>query len=262
MLKNEVVSNKSRDLRITLLLLLFCAVMTFFLIRSEFYPNSTLQEIPLQTVLNKVFRHQSTSPLKVFWREEDIGFITIRLLSGTPTFLNVKADVVLPVLGEKPQLRCDVDCRFSKNREMTHLKAVGKLDEINFELSSDQKTIKFKAKGGGLDEEREIPLQNLRLNNKDLLKPIPELSEQLSAHDIDEAQALVSQWKWTASASRLQRKGDWLDTYLVKGEIDQKIWIRLWLTPTGELLKVDSGFGLSAVNEEFFGTQDLEKPKG
>jgi hypothetical protein len=250
------VSKKSRDLGIALLLLTFCGVMTYFLIRSEYYPNSTLQEVPLQTVLSKVFRHQSTSPLRVFWRDEEMGIITIRLLSGSPTFMNVKVDVVLPVLGEKPKLQCDVDCRFSKSRELTNLKAVGKVDEVKFDISSDQKVIKLKVKGGGWDEERELPIKNLRLDDKDLSKSIPELKEELSARHIEQAQSLIDQWKWSASASRLQRKGDWIDTYVIKGELDQKIWIRLWLTQTGELLKVDSGFGLNAVNEDFFGTEN------
>jgi hypothetical protein len=230
--------------------------MTYFLIRSEYFPNSTLQEVPLQTVLSKVFRHQSTSPLKVFWREEEIGMITFRLLSGSPAFMNVKVDVVLPVLGEKPKLQCDVDGRFSKSRELTHLKAVGKVDDVKFDISSDQKVIKLKVKGAGWDEDREIPIKNLRLDDKDLSKALPELKEELSPHHIEQAHALLDQWKWTASASRLQRKGDWIDTYVIKGELDQKIWMRLWLTQTGELLKVDSGFGLNAVNEDFFGTEN------
>ena len=253
------MSKKFRDLGITLVLVIFCGVMTYFLIQSEYFPDSTLQQVPLQTVLSKIFRNQSTSPLKVFWRDEEMGTVTFRLLSGNPAFLNVKVNVVLPILGEKPKLDCDVDCRFSKDRELIHLKAVGKADDVKFDISSDQKTVKVKVKGGGWDEDREIPIQNLRLDDKNLAKSIPELGKELDAHHIQQAQNLIDQWKWTASATRLKRKGDWIDTYLVKGELDQKIWIALWLTPTGEILKVDSGFGLNATNEDFFGV-DMATP--
>ena len=50
------------------------------------------------------------------------------------------------------------------------------------------------------------------------------------------------------------------DAFLVEARMDRNFWVKLWMSPTGELLKMESGFGFSAVNREFFeGVASSEK---
>src|SRR3990172_4366313 len=87
---------------ITAGLVLFCGVMTFFLVRSEYFPESSLlNRLPPRYVFEKVLRNENVSSMKIEWKEETVGTLTFRVTPGKRTMVRSSVQGMIPILGQK-----------------------------------------------------------------------------------------------------------------------------------------------------------------
>lgn len=255
---------------VTLLLFAFCAVMTGLLVRSELFPESSwVRRLPPELVLNRVLGGDSQSSLNIWWKGERVGSCFLRVFPGTTTRLHGMLEGYLPVLGKRHTGRFEVDGSVARLRGRSHssvakarpydlqtLRLRGKVEDVSVEIHANaaENLVRWRIKGGGMDEAREVPLRELAAGGVDgLREKLGELPPDLRIPRAGQMASAVRGWKLLAAATRVQRRGSPMDAFLVEARLDANWWARLWVSPTGELLKLESSFGLRALNEDFFG---------
>ena len=235
---------------------MFCGGMTFFLARSEFSPESSLlHQVPPQYVLQKILKHENISALKIDWKDETIGSFNLRVTTGERPLVRSSLQCVIPALGQKPKLRFEINCRLKSNREVESFRIQGRWQEIDFTAVSDDPggRIELEAHGPGIDTKRDFFARDfLKPGNTNLLAAIPEFSRQAPLLQAGDPSAMLGRWRANASSTRISRRDEWMDAYLLSARLDENFWVKVWVSPTGELLKLDSSFGLRAINEDFF----------
>lgn len=251
------MSSKQLDYWITGVLILFCGIMTVFLVRSEYYPEaSSLHQLPPRYVVERFLRYENSSAMAVIWRGETLGSLLVRVVPGKYPLIKGSAQLAVPLLSEKPRMLMEVDCLLGLNREMKQMRFHGKLQDIALDIFADSEKnhCEIKTKGMGLNEKREFLLTDLKKSSgSNILKTITGLSEGIPPVPSPESLSGMAQhWQMNASSARLSRHGDWMDVYLVEARIDANSWVKLWMSLTGELLKLESSFGLTMSNEDFF----------
>ena len=247
---------KGADRWITAGLVLFCGVMTWLLVRSEYFPElSLLHRLPPHYILDRFLKNESSSTLEVTWKGENIGECSLRVIPGEKILLYGSTKLVIPILGQKPKFQMKMDCRLKSNRAMDRLHLQGQAQEMNFDLLADtaQDRVRLELHGDGLSEKREFVLSEiLRNGGRGALEQIPELSQVSSLSAQEAVTTMAQDWKVMACLSRVLRRGDWMEAYFVETRLDRHSWARLWMSPTGDILKLESSFGLSVLNVDFF----------
>lgn len=226
------------------------------LIRTEYFPEaSSLYHLPLQYVAERFLKCESLSILKLIWKGEDIGSLTLRVIPGKRPLLKSSAQLVVPILNQRPSLYAEMNCRLKSNRDIEHLQLQGSFREIAYEMwvnTLDHKMV-LEVHGDGVNEKREFVLDDFMENSgKNFLRQIPGVPEKLSPPFQEMVAGVMRNIQFNAFTARIQRLGDWMEVYLVEARLDVNSWIKLWISPTGELLKLESSFGFQAMNEDFF----------
>lgn len=245
-----------QDCWISGVLILFCGIMTWFLVRSEyFHISSTLHELPVRYVAERFLKYENSSSLKITWKGEDAGATIVRVIPGVRPIVTSSTQMTFPILGQKPRVYLEIKCRLKTNRDVSFLHAHGKIQELLFDVSADfdEDKIIFRATGNGIDEKGGFVLNDLTKNGgRKILEQIPGLPAQAVLPSPEAMFQMTDSWRMTAVSSQVYRLGDWMDAYVVEARMDGNSWFKLWMSPTGELLKMESSFGLNAINEDFF----------
>lgn len=240
---------------VTASLAAFCAVMTYLLVRSEYFPESSpLHRLPPAFVGERFLRHESSSALKVVWKGENVGSLNIRVAPGGLPSISGSGQLDIPILGRRPRLTFETDCRLKPDRHLRRLMLRGALDQVAFEVLADSETdsLRVSAHGPGVDEEREFRMSELeRGGGKGVLANLQGLPPD-AVRSPDQINAMTQTARLQAASTRIERLGEWMDAYMVEGRVDANSWVKLWMSPTGEILKLESSFGLTAINEDFF----------
>jgi len=241
---------------ITAGLVLFCGVMTFFLARSEYFPESSLlNRLPPRYVFEKVLRNENVSSMKIEWKEEAVGALTFRVTPGERTVVRSSVQGTIPILGQKPKARLDMVCALRTGRDVESFRIQGRWQEMDFLVAAEApiEKIEIEVRGRGMNVKREWAVRDfLKLDGAGRMSAIPELPSGAFLARAREWSGAVGRWRTSASSARISRRGDWMDAYLLSVRADENTWARIWISPTGELLKMESSFGLSAINEDFF----------
>ncbi len=229
--------------------------MTWFLVENEYITeSSSIHQLPIEYLSEKFLHYENNSTLKISWKGETIGGISIQVLPKLGPTLRGTSRLVVPLLGQRPKVRMDWDLKMKSGNLLDHLQLNGRFDDVVFNLTADSATGKMNLKvvGNGINETREFPLsENLAQKSSELL------SQTSSLPMLEPTQ--FKDYQLQASSVRVFRHDDWMDAYLLEARIDANSWFKLWMSPSGELLKADSSFGLSAINEEFFDEIPIEK---
>ncbi len=243
-----------RDWTITLSLVVLCSCLTWLLIRSEYFPDAaSLYRIPTQTIVERFLKNENHSVLTLIWKGERVGSLSLRVVPGTNPAIFGSTQAVLPVLGQKPSLRCDFDARLLSNHTLEHLRLRGKIQELLFEIETDTPTgkVRMEAHGNGVDEKREFSTKAPHQSIPDAFQQL--MSEhQLPGGSVESAQQVLNKISFIGSQTRIHRQQDWMDAYLLEIRSDSNTWMKIWIGFAGEPLKLDSSFGLSAFNQDFF----------
>jgi len=226
---------------------LFCGVMTWLLIENEYLMESSIfHRLPVEYLREKFFQHENQSTLKIVWKGETIGGIALQVFPRQGPALRGTSQLIIPILGQKPSLRIEMELKLKQDYELDQLELTGKYDGMNFDVSASSKTgkLKFKIDGKGISEEHELSLADVTSERREeLLTKMPSLPS---------LPINTKGYQLRASSVRIYRHEDWMDAYLLETRIDANSWLKIWMSPTGELLKADSSFGLTAINEDFF----------
>ncbi len=262
-------NGNSKDLSVLVTLVSFCALMTFLLVRSEYFPESSpLHRLPPRFVGERFLHHESSSALKVVWKGEDIGSVSIRVTPTTFTALNTSIRLEIPILGKRPKFQMEMDARLKPTHDLQRLRLHGSVEGVNFEVTADSESdrVQINAQGGGVDEKREFKMSDLTENGgRALLSQFPEIPKG-ALQSPENLKSMQDNIQLHAMSTRVDRLGEWMDAYMVEGRLDANTWVKLWMSPTGEILKLDSSFGLTAINEDFFEgleskENELKKPE-
>jgi hypothetical protein len=245
-----------RDGIITAALLVFCAVMTFFLIRVEYFSEfSFLHRIPTSHLLSRFLRGDNTSALKLTWKNHDAGSFSVRVTPGEKPFLKSSGQIFFYLLTKKEKIHFDSECRLNSRREVERFRIHGILGETRFRFQVDTLKDLFRIDLEGLDSpfQWECSLKDIIENGGEkFLKQLPELPWGIPLPKRWSASSLVEGWTTVASTVRIDRLGDWMDAYLLLARSNQSQWVKLWMSPTGDILEFDSSFGWRAKNIDFF----------
>ncbi len=253
-----------RDCWITLLLVLFCGVMTWQLVRSEYFPeSSSIHQLPPSYVAERFLKHQSASLMKILWKGEDIGVFSVRVNPTIKPTLKGSVNLEFPMLETKSKIHLEMECDFKNPRyEVDQLHLHGTFREVNFDLTADSKKKKMNlyVQGGEFHINKEFPWNHAvditGNGDKEWIKQIPGLPNSFFLPSEEAISSMAQHWEMAATSTRVFRLGSWMEAYLVEWWMDKKMkksgWAKLWMSPTGELLKLESDFGIGAVNEEFF----------
>ena len=246
-----------RDLGITSVLVAFCAVMTFLLIRSEYFPESSaLYRLPPRYLAERFLKNDSSSSLKLTWKGEPVGSFMVRVTPGEKPFIKCSTQFEMPILGKRPKANLEMECKLLQNRDVERFRLRGTAQEIHFEILADAPSDKLdvSAIGPGLNEKRYFVWSDLiKDHGKAFLKQLPHLPGNiLLPTQFPQGLTDESSWKITASSSKISRLGDFMEVLVLDARLDANSWLKLWMSLTGEILKVESSFGLSALNEDFF----------
>jgi hypothetical protein len=241
---------------VTLALALACAGMTVLLVRSELCPeSSSAHRMPPALVLARFLRGESQSALGLWWKGERVGSCLLRVFPGSLTRLHGVLEGSVPVLGRRHAGKVELDCSLRRARELEALRVRGRVEDVSVDVQADaaRNLVRWRVAGGGMNEEREMPLRELAEGGvAGLQKRLGELPQEWRTPAAGQLAAGARAWKLFAASTRLSRRGVSVDAYVLEARLDANWWARLWVSPTGELLKLESSFGLRALNEDYF----------
>lgn len=253
---SEVRKFSAQDWRVTFILVVFCAIMTFLLVRNEYFPETSLfNKLPPRLIADRFLKGDATSSLKLVWKGETVGGVMIRVTPGKKPFIKSSTQFEMPILGKRPKASLDMECKLLANHDVERFRLRGHSEEARFEILVDAPSNKLEVAGigYGVNEKRTYALSDFtRDRGRAILKQLPKLPGGFSIPTEFPKTNLGEGWRVTASLARVSRLGDWMDAYLLHVRADANSWIKLWMSPTGEILKLESSFGLSALNEDFY----------
>lgn len=248
----------------TAILVLFCGTMTFLLIRSEYYPEgSALQQVPPAHLLTRFLRNEALSSLSVLWKGEPIGAVSLRVYAPNMggTLMSGTVRVILPILGREPKFHMDMQCRVKSRKEFDRLHLNGKFETTSFDVDADaaRDLLRIESSGPHGQERHELKLSELTTNGgKNIVGKFPQLKDMGSLPSAQSVESTLAAVRLTAASTKLKRRGEMMDAYVFQIRQDANLWFKLWMAPTGDLLKFDSSFGLTALNEDYFeGNEEL-----
>ena len=244
----------TRESWITVFLLSFCCIMTGFLIRSEYsLEGSLLHQIPPSYITYRFFKNDSFSLLKMMWKDQPSGTLSLRVITGFKPLLIGAIQLTAP-----SKIHSEIECHLKPDHRVNWLHLRGGLQKIDFDLLADsaKNKIHFQLQGDGFNQTQEFAWQQ----PSSLTNAVPKkMIEQVSGFPLpiglpsqEMMMNMASRWKVDAFRTRVYRLEDWMDAYLLHIYMDRDFWLKAWMSPTGELLKFESSFGFSGVNEDFF----------
>ncbi len=220
---------------------LFWVVMVMLLIRSEYFPQqASLYRLPVSYVGKKIFGSDTGSDLAMYYKQFFVGRMLIapsppgeRVLKGS-----VKLD--WPVLGQpyraeiyysflfNPMLGIDAFNLTSKS-ESGSVAITGNrlMDRIDAGLHFQSMTIDQHFKWSELE----------RKNYADL---ITSLGQDPGLQQLSLAGGTAKEIRWYAASASLMRGDKRTDALVIATESNRDYWIKIWVTPSGEVLLVQT----------------------
>ena len=241
------------------------------LVRMEFYPQQRgMGDVPPQVVLRKVFNHEEDTRLDVSYQDESIGFCKVEIApiareadagaSGRsdkpyPAYrVHSDLNLTLSLMGTPSRLRLVGDSIFNNEYEIEsfHLKTdigEGRID-VRGDSISNTVTVDFEI--GDMRDHRVFDFAQVRGAGLASAMGLPGLAN-FSFFGGGGMPTAFNQSNPNASAGSATtiiltdlRVGDLtLRTYQVESRMDQNMWARLWVSERGEVLKVETSFGLT-----------------
>lgn len=242
---------------------LFWLVMVSLLIRSEYFPESaSLYRLPISYVGRKVFTSDTGSDLSIFYKKTYVGRLMMepsppneRLLKGT-----IKLD--WPVLGHAYRGDIYFTFGFNPSLEIDQFAITSKSEGALVIIEGAKITDRIKAvfRSGDVAIDREFRWGELERRKfegvVDGLKS--DFGGQFGLQQLPPgfAAGFPRQLGWFAASANLTRDDKRIDTLLIATEGDRDYWVKIWVTPSGEILLVQTSplIGLSLENRSLMDT--------
>jgi hypothetical protein len=240
----------------------FWLVMMSLLIRSELFHIAPLAySVPLETVMQKMFEGEEPSDLTIYHQGNVVGSCSLQIKkdnTGSVPLYRVNSHLKLDfeVFGRSLRLNSSTDSYFDRRYQMTRFSSQTTTGDSKVEAAGDleSREVVVKFSLGNVEETHRIPFATLEnmgpsgamglLGMGGLQLPSdgrldPARSSLMAA--MPSGRGPVT----TVQEHRLMVEKEPLQTFLVHTTYDESVWSKVYVSPQGEILKVETSFGVT-----------------
>lgn len=246
----------------------FWLVMMTLLIRSELlHTNPLTYSVPIETVMQKMFEGEESSDLTIFYQGKRVGTCSFQVAkdrSTNPPHYSVKSELTLDfeMLGRSIRLQSWTDSTFDRRYQMTRFTSQTTTGDTRIDLKGDlaSQFVEFELKmGNGVTEKHKLPFSAI-----EQMGPSGALGlfgmGGLQASDTQGAEAETPSWlslnpggngpATVVQDTPLQVGKEKLQTLMVHTRYDDSLWSKVYVSPVGEVLKVETSFGVMMLSSQ------------
>jgi hypothetical protein len=256
---------------IALGIIAFWLVMMTLLIRSELLQTTPVAyAVPVETVMQKIFEGEESSDLAIFYQGARVGCCSMQVLKDKkaprPQY-RVRSSLLLnfQVFGKPVRLQSDTDSEFDRRYQMTRFESHTVTGDSKIDMKGDLRSqeIEFVLQfGDGYQEKHKMPFATLeKMGPSGAMGLMGMGGLQLP----DSASAKSGTGAWAGLGQRgsgptttvqeipLQAGRQKIHSLMVYTRYDESLWSKVYVSPVGEVLKVETSFGVSMLNAQFAG---------
>jgi len=243
----------------------FWLVMMTLLIRSEFLDNSPLAySIPVDTVMQKIFEGEEPSDLVIDYQGNRVGRCTLQVVklgAQKPGYL-VTSELRLDfeVFGKGVSLQSRTDSEFDTAHQMTKFFSRTTTGDTKLEASGDMesKEIQLTLNLGDVKETHKLPFSMLEnmgpsgamglfgMGGLQLPQDATTSKPALGALNPGTRGAVTTVEEKHLTIGRIRER-----TWMVHTKYDDSLWSKVYVNRVGEILKVETSFGVTMLNAQF-----------
>jgi hypothetical protein len=221
---------------------LFWAVMVALLIRSEYFPeHASLYRLPPEFVAHKIFRSDTGSDLTIYYKDVIVGRARIEPAPLAQNVLKGSVQLNWPGLGKNYQSESYFTFIFNSKLEAQQfgVSSRGEQTTVFVEGNRAQNKLTATIQIAGSAVEKRLKWSDLEEQKFDVLTAelqgagTPGLPPGLLAEAGKEIH-------WYGASTSLRRGERKIDAFMIASEGNRDYWVKLWLTPSGEVLLVQT----------------------
>ncbi len=256
------------------MIVVFWVGMMTALVRVELFPDTgRVGDVPPEIILRKIFTLGEDTRLNVSYQGRNIGFCRIEiepLASDHDSALaadgyRVRSDLTLALelMGAQSHLRLAGDSLFNTDYEIESFRLKTEIGEGRVDVRGDSQsnlvTVDFEF--GDIRDRRVFNFDQIQGAGLASAMGLPGLANfsflggggmpGTFGSGSGAAEAIMG--STTIHLAELRVGSLILKSYLVESRLDQNLWARIWVSERGEVLKVDTSFGLSMLADVLSG---------
>lgn len=236
------------------------------LVRLEYFPTpSALEAVPTGFVLRKLLANPEPANLTIYYQSAEIGTCSIGV---SPTRTSLDGDASTPgyrvttdlrvrasLFGMPTRVRLEGLSLFNEQYDMTQFNLTTRVGEGRVSVTGDRHTdkVKMTLNLGDGEETREFSFAQLSNGELAGVLGLPQLASFGLPGHLGGAGHGAAGDRSIEPRTRVDMfpiGGGTLRTYLVDYRIDDRMWAKIWVSPAGEVLQVDTSFGLKMVDQK------------
>jgi hypothetical protein len=243
--------------------------MMTLLVRSELLHSKPIQySVPVETVMQKMFDGQETSDLVISYEGSQVGECSIRIVKDktkpSSAYLvksNLKLD--FDVFGKQVRLQSSTDSEFDPKYQMTSFHSLTTTGDSKIELQGDlaSKEVQLVLHFGDVREKHVLPFAMLeKMGPSGAMGlfgmgglQLPQSAQEMEKNTLPSLTGRSKGPITTVEDTYIVLGKDKLSTLVVQTKYDDTLWSRVYVSPQGEILKVDTSFGVTMSNSQFVG---------
>jgi hypothetical protein len=246
----------------------FWLVMMTMLIRSELLETSSLAySVPVETVMQKMFEGEEPSDLVIDYNGARVGHCSLQVTkdrkSPTPRY-SVMTELLLDfeVFGRSVRMQSRTDSEFDNKYQMTKFTSRTTTGDSQLEASGDftSKEVQLAFKLGDVVEKHKLPFSMLEnMGPSGAMGLFGMSGMQLpQGGNAEFAKSALSalDTKNRGPVTTVQEKSLMLghgreQALMVYTKYDESLWTKMYVNRLGEVLKVETSFGVTMLNSQF-----------
>ncbi len=270
------------------MIVVFWVGMMTALVRLEFFPAPAgVGDVPSQLVLRKIFSYEDDTRLNVSYQGRDIGFCKLEIepLTARDTAaadgpgvapvihdgyrVRSELTLTLALMGTPSHLRLVGDSLFNPDYEIESFHLRTQIGEGRVELRGDAESnqVLVDFQFGQIRDQRVFDFDQVEGAGLASAMGLPGLANfsflggggmpgGFGRHGSDPSSFAATT---TIHLADLRLGTVVLRTYLVESRLEENLWARMWVSERGEVLKVETSFGLTML-ADVLSSQTLGPP--
>lgn len=246
----------------------FWLVMMTLLIRSELLQSKPLTySVPIDTVMQKMFEGGETSDLSISYQGKRIGRCSLQVTKNAaakPAIYLVKSELMLDfsIMGKAVRLQSWTDSEFDDAYQMTKFRSHTRTGDSKIEVSGDleSKEVELLVNvGNDYQEKHKLPFSSIEQMGPSGAMGLFGMGGLQTSQGALENTGLASLQKGkggpvtTVQEAPLEIGKDKLSTLMVHTRYDDSVWSKVYVNPLGEIIKVETSFGVTMLSAQFSG---------
>lgn len=249
----------------------FWLVMMTLLIRSELLETKPLgYAVPVETVMQKIFDGGEASDLAIYYQGNRVGRCSLQVVkekkTPAPSYV-VKSELMLDfdMFGKPVRLQSTTDSSFDQKYQMTRFHSHTVTGDSQVEMQGDlaSKEVEFVMNfGDGYQEKHKLPFATLeKMGPSGAMGlfgmgglQLPDAAKDKTASSLLPSMGKANRGPTTSiEEAPLQIGGQKLTALMVHTKYDESLWSKVYVSPMGEVLKVETSFGVTMRNSQLAG---------